>query len=64
MSVTAAAGFVAAGIHGGVKEDPEALDLALVATEDGQPVADLRDQLAAAHEVPGGVLDQIGRAHV
>ena len=39
MSVTAAAGFVAAGIHGGVKEDPEALDLALVATEDGQPVA-------------------------
>ena len=39
MSVTAAAGFVAAGIHGGVKEDPEALDLALVATEDGRPVA-------------------------
>jgi len=39
MSVTAAAGFVAAGIHGGVKEDPEALDLALVATDDGGPVA-------------------------
>ncbi len=38
MSVTAAAGFVAAGIHGGVKADPEALDLALVATEDGGPV--------------------------
>ena len=39
MSVTAAAGFVAAGVHAGVKEDPERLDLALVATEDGQPVA-------------------------
>ena len=39
MSVTAAAGFVAAGIHGGVKDDAEALDLALVATEDGTPVS-------------------------
>ncbi len=39
MSVTAAAGFVAAGVHAGVKEEPEALDLALVATDDGQPVA-------------------------
>jgi glutamate N-acetyltransferase/amino-acid N-acetyltransferase len=37
MSVTAAAGFVAAGIHCGIKEagDP---DLSLVATSDGQPV--------------------------
>ena len=39
MSVTAAAGFVAAGIHGGVKDDAEALDLALVATDDGTPVS-------------------------
>jgi glutamate N-acetyltransferase/amino-acid N-acetyltransferase len=38
MSVTAAKGFVAAGIHGGVKESGD-LDLALVATASGQPVA-------------------------
>lgn len=37
MSVTAAPGFVAAGVHGGVK-DAGALDLALVAAADGQPV--------------------------
>jgi glutamate N-acetyltransferase / amino-acid N-acetyltransferase len=37
MSVTAAQGFVAAGGHGGVKDDG-ALDLALVATDDGQAV--------------------------
>ena len=37
MSITAAKGFVAAGIHGGVKEDG-GLDLALVATDDGAPV--------------------------
>lgn len=37
MSVTAAKGFVAAGIHGGVKETGE-LDLALVATGSGEPV--------------------------
>ena len=37
MSVTAAAGFVAAGIHCGVKPSGD-LDLALVATADGNPV--------------------------
>lgn len=37
MSVTAAAGFVAAGVAAGVKADG-ALDLALVATEDGTTV--------------------------
>jgi glutamate N-acetyltransferase/amino-acid N-acetyltransferase len=37
MSVTAAKGFVAAGIHGGVKESGD-LDMALVATASGQPV--------------------------
>lgn len=37
MSVTAAAGFVAAGLHAGVKESG-ALDLSLVATADGVPV--------------------------
>ena len=39
MSVTAAAGFVAAGVHCGIKGDPEALDLALVATDPVRPVA-------------------------
>jgi glutamate N-acetyltransferase / amino-acid N-acetyltransferase len=37
VSVTAAQGFVAAGGHGGVRDDG-ALDLALVATDDGQAV--------------------------
>ena len=39
MSVTAAAGFVAAGVHCGIKDDPDALDLALVATDPVHPVA-------------------------
>ena len=38
MSVTAAQGFVAAGIAAGVKDDG-ASDLAVVATADGAPVA-------------------------
>src|SRR3954470_13708788 len=38
MSVTAAAGFVASGVACGIKADG-ALDLSLVATDDGQPVA-------------------------
>jgi glutamate N-acetyltransferase/amino-acid N-acetyltransferase len=38
VSVTAAAGFVAAGVHAGVK-DTDALDLSLVATDDGRAVA-------------------------
>jgi glutamate N-acetyltransferase/amino-acid N-acetyltransferase len=37
VSVTAAPGFVAAGVHAGIKPDG-ALDLALVATDDGHPV--------------------------
>ena len=38
MSVTAAPGFVAAGVHCGIKPSG-ALDLALVATADGEPVS-------------------------
>ena len=38
MSVTAAAGFVAAGVHCGIKDHPDALDLALVATDPCRPV--------------------------
>ena len=38
MSVTGAAGFVAAGVHCGIKADG-VLDLALVATDDGLPVS-------------------------
>jgi glutamate N-acetyltransferase/amino-acid N-acetyltransferase len=37
MSVTAAEGFVAAGVHAGVK--PEKHDMALLATAEGKPVA-------------------------
>jgi glutamate N-acetyltransferase/amino-acid N-acetyltransferase len=37
VSVTAPAGFVAAGVHAGVK-DSDALDLSLVATDDGHAV--------------------------
>ena len=33
MSVTAAAGFVAAGVHAGVQTEPGRLDLALVADD-------------------------------
>ena len=36
MSVTAAQGFVAAGLAAGIK--PERRDIALLATDDGQPV--------------------------
>jgi glutamate N-acetyltransferase/amino-acid N-acetyltransferase len=39
VSVTAAGGFVAAGVHCGIKADPDALDLALVATDPVGPVA-------------------------
>jgi glutamate N-acetyltransferase/amino-acid N-acetyltransferase len=38
MSVTAAEGFVASGVSAGIKKSGDA-DLALVATEDGRPVA-------------------------
>ena len=36
MSVTAAEGFVAAGMHAGIKK--RRFDMAMIATEDGQPV--------------------------
>jgi glutamate N-acetyltransferase/amino-acid N-acetyltransferase len=36
MSITAAEGFVAAGCHAGIKR--RKFDMALIATEDGQPV--------------------------
>ncbi len=38
MSVTAASGFVAAGVHCGIKDDPQTPDLALVATDPVRPV--------------------------
>ncbi|HUQ62619.1 MAG TPA: bifunctional glutamate N-acetyltransferase/amino-acid acetyltransferase ArgJ [Acidimicrobiales bacterium] len=37
--ITSPKGFVANGVHCGIKEDPAALDLSLVATDDHQPVA-------------------------
>ena len=44
MSVTAAEGFVAAGCHAGIKK--RRFDMAMIATEDRQPVA-LRSRLHA-----------------
>jgi glutamate N-acetyltransferase/amino-acid N-acetyltransferase len=60
MSVTAPAGFVAAGSHCGIKGDG-ALDLALVATADGRPVttaAVFTSNLAVAAPV------QVSRGHL
>jgi glutamate N-acetyltransferase/amino-acid N-acetyltransferase len=60
MSVTAAGGFVAAGLHCGIKADG-APDLALVATDDARPVAAAavftRNRAAAAPV-------QVSRAHL
>ncbi len=60
MSVTAARGFVAGGVASGIKASGAA-DLALVATEDGQPVAAagvFTTNLAAAAPV------QVSRTHL
>ncbi len=60
MSVTSARGFVAAGVHAGIKASGD-LDLALVATYDGAPVAAaavFTQNLAAAAPV------QVCRAHL
>jgi len=39
VNITGPQGFVANGVHCGIKADPGALDLALVSTDDHQPVA-------------------------
>jgi glutamate N-acetyltransferase / amino-acid N-acetyltransferase len=60
VSVTAAAGFVAAGVHCGIKPSGAA-DLALAATDDGQPVSAagvFTSNLATAAPV------QVSRAHL
>lgn len=60
MSVTAAQGFRASGVHAGIKPDG-VHDLALVATDDGQPVAAaavFTTNLAAAAPV------QVSRSHL
>ena len=60
MSVTAAKGFVAGGVASGIKSNGDA-DLALVATEDDQPVvaaAVFTTNKAAAAPV------QVSRAHL
>ena len=60
MTVTAAAGFVAAGVHCGIKATG-APDLALIATDDGVPVtaaAVFTQNKATAAPV------QVSRAHL
>ena len=61
MSVTAAAGFVAAGVHCGVKADPDALDLALVATDDS--VAVTAAAVFTSNRAPAAPV-QVSRAHL
>ncbi|MEQ7874200.1 bifunctional glutamate N-acetyltransferase/amino-acid acetyltransferase ArgJ [Sphingomonas sp. ASV193] len=77
MSVTVAEGFVAAGIHAGIK--PQRRDMALLATDDGKPVpcaavfttnkfrappveADV-DRLAASGGMAAGVIVNSGNAN-
>ena len=77
MSVTAAEGFVASGMHAGIK--PAKPDLALIATDDGQPVPCVavfttnkftappvdacRDRLAANGGRAAGVIVNSGNAN-
>jgi glutamate N-acetyltransferase/amino-acid N-acetyltransferase len=61
VSVTAASGFVASGVRCGIKDDPAALDLALVAVDGPEPVAAaavFTANLATAAPV------QVSRAHL
>ncbi|MGI9023619.1 MAG: bifunctional ornithine acetyltransferase/N-acetylglutamate synthase, partial [Acidimicrobiales bacterium] len=60
MSVTAAEGFVAAGVHCGVKMDPDALDLALVATDDA--VAVTAAAVFTVNRAPAAPVE-VSRAH-
>uniref|UniRef100_UPI00286B1612 bifunctional ornithine acetyltransferase/N-acetylglutamate synthase n=1 Tax=Sphingomonas sp. TaxID=28214 RepID=UPI00286B1612 len=77
MSITAAEGFVASGMHAGIK--PAKPDLALIATDDGQPVPCVavftrnkftappvdacRDRLAANGGRAAGVIVNSGNAN-
>lgn len=61
MSVTAPGGFVAAGVHCGVKADPAALDLALVATDDGRAVT--AAAVFTTNKAPAAPVE-VSRAHL
>lgn len=61
MSVTSPAGFVAAGVHCGVKADPAALDLALVATDDA--VAVTAAAVFTTNRAPAAPVE-VSRAHL
>ncbi len=61
MSVTTPAGFVAAGVHCGVKPDPAALDLALVATDDALAVA--AAAVFTSNRAPAAPVE-VSRAHL
>ncbi|MGI9022656.1 MAG: bifunctional glutamate N-acetyltransferase/amino-acid acetyltransferase ArgJ [Acidimicrobiales bacterium] len=61
MSVTAAEGFVAAGVPCGVKVDPAALDLALVATDDA--VAVTAAAVFTVNRAPAAPVE-VSRAHL
>jgi len=61
MSVTTPAGFVASGVHCGVKADPAALDLALVATDDA--VAVTAAAVFTTNRAPAAPVE-VSRAHL
>jgi len=61
MSVTTPKGFVAAGVHCGVKADPDALDLALVATDDS--VAVTAAAVFTTNRAPAAPVE-VSRAHL
>ncbi len=61
MSVTTPAGFVAAGVHCGVKPDAAALDLAVVATDDA--VAVTAAAVFTSNRAPAAPVE-VSRAHL
>jgi glutamate N-acetyltransferase/amino-acid N-acetyltransferase len=61
MSVIVPAGFVAAGVHCGVKDDPASLDLALVATDDG--VAVIAAAVFTTNKAPAAPVE-VSRGHL
>jgi len=61
VSVTTPVGFVAAGVHCGVKADPAALDLALVATDDALAVA--AAAVFTSNRAPAAPVE-VSRAHL
>jgi glutamate N-acetyltransferase/amino-acid N-acetyltransferase len=63
VTVTAAAGFTASGVHCGIKADPNALDLALVATEPVRPFAAAAAAVFTSNRAAAAPVE-VSRAHL